>query len=212
MSSSLDLSNDFAVFDGAESVVIREPRPRSGEQTTAGLHRAVTLREIEASRGKYLAGDVRWHFPTSEVPACPVLGSTITDGEGRTWTILEANHETLGSRWRCTARAWEVAAELNDRVSILRASWTKTASGVPVANWIEVRRGLAARIQPAAQRRDDQAAPPTMRTTHRCFLADAIEFVADMRIRHDDALYEIRGVDDAERLDRGTILLLELVP
>lgn len=215
MSANLNPSDDFDVFDGAENVVIRGPRTTSGapaaQVSTLALRRAVRVREIDASRGKYAAGDVRWHVPTTDVAVAPALGSTITDGAGRAWTILEVSHETLGSRWRCTARAWEVVAGLNDLVVILRASWSKTSSGVPTAAWGEVRRGVAARIQPVVQRVADDAEPPTFRGTHRCFLAEPVEFAADMRIRHGDALYEVRGVDDAERLERGTTLLLEMV-
>lgn len=216
MTSSLDLSNDFAVFDGAQNVVIRGPRTSSGvapaEQPTAALRRAVTVREIEASHGKYAAGDVRWHFPAAAITAAPALGSMIVDTDGRAWTILETSHETLGSRWRCTARSWEIAAGLSDRVTILRARWTKSASGVPTAEWLEVRRGAVARIQPLEQRVVDAAESMRLRGTHRCFLAEPIEVDAALRVRCGDMLYDVRGVDDAERLDRGMTLLLEIVP
>lgn len=216
MSASLDLSHDFAVFDGAQSVVVRAPRTSAGaagaEVQTAALRRSVTVREVEASRGRYTAGDVRWHLPTAQVPVAPALGSTIIDDDGRAWTIVETRHVTLGSRWCCTARAWEITAGLSDLVAVLRASWTKSAAGVPTAEWTEVRRGLAARIQPIASRSEDDAAPPMMRTTHRCFLAESIEVAGAMRVRCGEALYEVRGVDDAERLERGMTLLLETVP
>jgi len=221
MSASLDLSHEFAVFDGAQSVVVRAPRTSSGaagaELQTAALRRSVTVREVEASRGKYTAGDVRWHLPTAQVPVAPALGSLIIDDDGRAWTIVETRHQSLGSRWCCTARAWEIAAGLSDLVTVLRASWTKSAAGVPTAEWIEVRRGAAARIQPVERRVDDEAAElpntkATMRATHRCFLAEPIDIVAAMRVRCGEALYEVRGVDDAERLERGMTLLLEAVP
>jgi head-tail adaptor len=208
MTLSLDLSNAFAVFDGGQNVVIRGPRSASGvvpaEQPTAALRRSVTTREIAASLGKYTAGDVRWHFPTSQIPTAPALGSMIVEEDGRAWTILETSLQTLGSRWCCTARAWEITAGLGELVTVLKAEWTKTASGVPTADWREVRRGIAARIQPL-ERRTEEAA------THRCFLAEAIEVTAAMRVRCGDVLYDVRGIDDAERLDRGITLLLETV-
>lgn len=208
MSLSLDLSHDFGVFDGGQNVVIRWPRTSSGvvpaEQPTAALRRSVTTREIAASRGKYAAGDVRWHFPAAQIPSAPALGAMIVEEDGRAWTILETSLQTLGSRWCCTARAWEITAGLGELVTLLKAEWTKTASGVPTAEWREVRRGVAARIQPL-ERRVEEAA------THRCFLAEAIEVTAAMRVRCGDVVYDVRGVDDAERLDRGMTLLLETV-
>lgn len=208
MTLSLDLSHDFAVFDGGQNVVIRGPRSAAGvvpaDRPTAALRRSVTTREIAASRGKYTAGDVRWHFPTAQIPSAPALGSTIVEEDGRAWTVLETSLQTLGSRWSCTARAWEITAGLGELVTVLQAEWTKTASGVPTAEWREVRRGIAARIQPLEQRFEEAA-------THRCFLAEAIEVTAAMRIRCGDVVYDVRGVDDAERLDRGMTLLLEVV-
>jgi head-tail adaptor len=214
MTLSLDLSHDFAVFDGGQDVVIRGPRTAAGvvpaDRPTAALRRSVTTREIAASRGKYTAGDVRWHFPTTQIPTAPTLGATIVEEDGRAWTILETSLQTLGSRWCCTARTWEIAAGLGELVTVLEAEWTKTASGVPTAEWREVRRGIAARIQPLERRTDTEL--PTIRATHRCYLAEAIEVTATLRVRCGDAVYEVRGVDDAERLDRGLTLLLETVP
>jgi head-tail adaptor len=213
MSASLDLSNDFAVFDGAETVTLRGPRTSSGVEPTAvslpGLRRKLTVREIEASGGKYAASDVRWHLPEAELPSAPALGSVIVDADGRAWTILEATRVTLGSRWSCTARRWEIAAGLSDLVTVLRATWTKSASGVPVAEWTEVRRGAVARVQPIEVRVEGDAATMTIRATHRCFLAEPIEVTSELRVRRGDELYAVLGVDDAERLDRGMTLLLE---
>lgn len=216
MSASLDVSNDFAVFDGAEIVTLCEPRSSSGVEpaavTTPALRRKLTVREIEASRGKYTASDVRWHLPDAELPTAPALGSLIVDGAGRAWTILEASRVTLGSRWSCTARAWEIAAGLSDLVSVLQATWTKSASGVPLAEWMELRRGAAARIQPLERRMSDETAAEAARATHRCFLAEPIDATSALRVRRGDELYAVLGIDDVERLDRGMTLLLEVLP
>lgn len=216
MSASLDVSNDFAVFDGAETVTLHGPRTSNGVEPTAvslpALRRVLTVREVEASNGKYAASDVRWHLPDAELPNAPALGSVIVDADGRAWTILEATRVTLGSRWSCTARAWEIAAGLRDLVSVLQATWTKSASGVPIAEWSEVRRGAVARVQPMEIRADGHAEPPVLRATHRCFLAEPIEVAGELRVRRGDELYAVRGVDDIERLERGMTLLLERLP
>lgn len=213
MSASLDLSHDFAVFDGAETVTLRGPRTSNGVEPAAvslpAMRRVLTVREVEASRGKYAANDVRWHLPDAELPTGPALGSVIVDGAGRAWTILEATRVTLGSRWSCTARAWEIAAGLSDLVTILRATWTKSASGVPIAEWTEVRRGAVARVQPLEARVEADGESVTLRATHRCFLAEPIEMATEMRVRRGEELYAVRGVDDVERLDRGMTLLME---
>src|SRR5262245_51213861 len=71
---------------------------------SSALRLRVSEREAAASGGRFTRRDVRWHLPASQVAAAPQVGATITDGDGRTWTIQQVDHDTRSSRWRCWCR------------------------------------------------------------------------------------------------------------
>ena len=103
MPFEFQMGDDAAVFDGLETVALL--RPGDEEATTAvALKRPLTLRELELSGGAYLPGDVRFHFSAAALVEEPMVGTVITDGDGRTWTVIEMDDGVLGARCTCTAR------------------------------------------------------------------------------------------------------------
>lgn len=97
-----NFDDDFAVFDGAQSV-IPQLEGDGASAPLAGLARPLSLREIEASGGVYLPGDVRWHFDAA-VGTIPEPGTAFLDADGTSWTVLEMRNVVLGSRGSCIAR------------------------------------------------------------------------------------------------------------
>src|SRR5438132_1646594 len=105
MSSSLDLTDDLAaIVDGLEVVTLHPSGSGGATTVTRALRRALTELEQAASQGRYLAGDVTWHLPASEVAAAPRPGTALVDAAGTRFTILSVDEASLGSRWRCVSR------------------------------------------------------------------------------------------------------------
>src|SRR5690349_16892626 len=104
MTLPIDFSTDADVFDGLQNVAVQ--LPDAGEpMTAAALKRPITLRELELSNGLYLPGDVRWHFSATGLSQSPVVGTLITESDGRTWSVIEMEGAVFGARYTCTARS-----------------------------------------------------------------------------------------------------------
>ena len=104
MSLPLDFSTDADVFDGLQPVTLQPPD--DGEPVVASaLKRPITLRELELSNGLYLPGDVRWHFSATGLIQEPIVGTLITEADGRTWSVVEMEGAVFGARYTCTARS-----------------------------------------------------------------------------------------------------------
>ncbi len=205
-------AGDFATIDAAQTVLLRTARDTAG-RNIAAVRRMLTRQEAEASAGRYLADDVVFHLPASDDLPEPDVGATLTEADGTTWTILELRRETLHTRLRCLCRRRRIIAELAELATFYRAVWEKTASGVPMAQWRELRRGMPVSLSPiddaGARNEADDA---HRRATHRCHLLEDLELDDGCRVRIDDAAYDVVGFDDQGRIGPGITLLLEQVP
>ena len=150
MSVGFDPSTDFEdITDGLEAVTLTPRFSSSTTAVTAALQRAVTTNEVQASDGKYLASDVRWHLPVAEVSSRPALGTRIVDAGGTYWIILDVQEATLSRRWRCICRNPAIAYGLDDTITIELASYSKGDGGAAEKSWKVWKAGVRARIQPA---------------------------------------------------------------
>ena len=205
-------AGDFATFDAAQTVLLRTARDTAG-RNIAAVRRMLTRQEAEASAGRYLADDVVFHLPASDDLPEPDVGATLTEADGTTWTILELRRETLHTRLRCLCRRRRIIAELAELATFYRAVWEKTASGVPMAQWRELRRGMPVSLSPiddaGARNEADDA---HRRATHRCHLLEDLELDDGCRVRIGSAAYDVVGFDDQGRIGPGITLLLEQVP
>lgn len=205
-------AGDFATFDAAQTVLLRLAAGYR-RRNIAAVRRMLTRQEAEASAGRYLADDVVFHLPASDDLPEPDVGATLTEADGTTWTILELRRETLHTRLRCLCRRRRIIAELAELATFYRAVWEKTASGVPMAQWRELRRGMPVSLSPiddaGARNEADDA---HRRATHRCHLLEDLELDDGCRVRIDDAAYDVVGFDDQGRIGPGITLLLEQVP
>ena len=103
MSLPLDFTDDAAVFDGLQTVMVQLPESEETVEVSA-LKRPITLRELELSNGQYLPGDVRWHFAATSLAEAPIVGALIVESDGRTWSVVDSEHAVFGGRYTCTAR------------------------------------------------------------------------------------------------------------
>lgn len=105
--NATDLAADCTLLDGSEtvSVTLLRPEGRTSITVAAALRRSLA-RELTAFDGVTLRGDETvWHIPQSALGTAIELqpGDTIAVGS-EVWSIIRAQLETFGSRWRCTCR------------------------------------------------------------------------------------------------------------
>lgn len=204
------VEDDAAVLDGREMVRLVPADCLRTPVWLAALGRRVSVREAEASGGRYTAGDRRWHLPAAALEQAPAPGSLIEDAAGGQWVVLAVEQATWGSRYVCHGRRLALAGRLEERVTIERAEWTKDAAGVPLAVWRVQRSGVPAAIQPLDRRRGtDAAAPPA--ATHVVWIAGAA-VDEQCRVVHQGVAYRVLGVKQAERIDKLVALEVEQQP
>ena len=210
---SFDPSGDFAsIVDGLEAVTLSV----SGlaDQSILNAHRnQVSTAEVEASNGQTKQGDTIWQWPLSETPTQPVLGSTIVDGDGDTWTILIVNEQVLASKWQATCRDLAVEANLNTLVTIQSATYAKGEHGDAVPTWADAYTSVRARVQEIDQTTEVEHDADETAKRYRIILAAdlSIDTVgADYRvIDADDEIYSIVSYEQPARIDVLPVLVVE---
>jgi len=181
--------SDFEdIVDGLEPVTLKR-RGSSDVSVSHALQRAVDTSEVEASDGRYLSGDVRWHFPVAEVSSRPTPGDDVVDGNSVYWKVIDVQEAALSRRWRCVCRNLSVAFGLDDFVKIEQAAYSKGTGGAAEDNWKTLLTGLRARIQPGAfSALVDQGA----RRTERLY---TIYIGEDLPRENLDEIHSLRVVD-----------------
>lgn len=112
---ALGLEDHYLFFHGLEAITYR----RAGTLTWSKgialelgaiaipvahvLRRQIGRREILASGGRFLAGDVVFEIPRALFALTPRPGDTI-DAGGATWNVIAGDEATLRTRWRVFAR------------------------------------------------------------------------------------------------------------
>ncbi len=197
MDASLDLSGDFgAVADRLEPVELRRRDGSPPTRLASALRRAVSTREAAASDGKYTAADARWHLSGQELAAAPLVGDQIVDGRGAKWTILKTRLATCGSRWECIARDLEIAAGLNDSISIRREIVRQDRSGAAERTWQDERINVRARIQELTSERALEHGRQSGVVTARIYLAEQILVDGGYQIAASDGrIFEVVGFE-----------------
>jgi len=203
MTLSWNPRDDF--LDAADSLEAVTLTSTSGTNTpvSGALRMRISEQEVAESNGRYTRRDVRWHLPAVQVAAPPQIGATITDGQGQKWTILEVDHDTRSSRWRCWCRLVRLTTTLSDRVNIQQASWTKDDHGGLVATWSNWKTDLAARVQALQAAVAAEHEQRFVRVTHVVYLAQPLELTQNHRLYHPDTAtaLHILGYEMPGRLD-----------
>lgn len=202
MPGQFDPATDFAqVADALEPVTLRRSDGSGASSLAGALRRAVTTREAAASDGKYTSSDVRWHLPADELSAPPRLGDQIVDASGESWTILETQLATCGSRWQCTTRNLALAGGLNTYITILREVAAKGPSGAVEATWAPVANLVRARIQELSAVRNEQHGRQSGTVRAKIYLAEQILVDNGNRVQAaDGTVYEVTGYELADSI------------
>jgi len=227
MSLDFDPSNDLPrVADGTESVTLRRrgSTPGSPGTTIDGALRGTgatgeavvgnrhEIRRRADSDGRLLAGDLVWHLPAERLADPPQPGDVVLDGSGVRWTILEAQSVTLQTRWRVKTRNLAVAHGLDDTVTILKATYAKTAAGAAEPTWHVWRTGVRARIQAQGTTMGTEHRSRRTATRYRIFLDEDLALDHTHRVEGPDGTaYRILGTSGAERLGEPQTIEAEVV-
>ena len=211
---SFNPASDVAlVADGLENVwLVRQGSPpgATGTPLPYALRGKMTTREAAVSEGQYTAADVVWRVPVDGLDTPPQPGDVVRDAADVCYTILAARPAPLGAGWRLVTRRLAIVPNLANRISILRAAYSKGAGGAAVATWTTWQADVPARIQPHETASATDAAALRMQARFLVFVAAAIDVdehcrIADAEGRH----YRIMSITRAERLDELMTLEVE---
>jgi hypothetical protein len=204
-----DPSGDFeTIVDGLEPITLRATGKPSVSVPLA--HRGnVSAEEAEASNGQLKQSDTVWQWPSdpAEPLESPALGSTILDGALNVWTILAIRLQVLSHAWEAVTRNLAVEAGLNNAVTILRATYTRDASGEAIPTWSVLSSGLRARVQPVDSEADVLQGADQVTAEVRIVLeasAPAAWLAGGVHLRAVDASgnhYTVTGYEQSERVD-----------
>jgi len=213
VSVGFDPNSDFeTICDGLEAVTLKH-RGSSSESIATALQRSLNTREIAASDGKYVSGDVRWHLPDALVTNAPRLGDTIVDVGDRYYTILDVQHATLENRWRCIARDVAVVYGLDDTVEILEATYAKGDGGAMEPTFATKWTGIRARIQPDAMDATTEHGQRYPNRKFNIFIAEDLDLTNLHRVKSKDGTaYKIMGYTRAERIGELQTITAEETP
>lgn len=103
-----DIAGDYVIFDGGESVTLRQVRSTGGTNVsiTNAINQPMTRRLLAALGNVNLDGQERvWSLNDTQVGSVGVApGDKITDASSNLWEIIYVSRETLGERWDCVCR------------------------------------------------------------------------------------------------------------
>jgi len=195
-----DPSTDFeTIVDGAEAVTLL-PRGSESVAVATALRRSVGHAEVEASDGRYRAGDTRWHLSQTEYATRPGLGDEIEDADGTRWTIVAVEDATLSARWACVARDLPESFGLSDLVAIERQTTSKGTAGAVERTWT-VYRTVRARIQPTTVEMVSDDGAMVTRRAYSVFISEDVEVNQSCRLRDERGnYYRVIGYTGAEQI------------
>jgi hypothetical protein len=205
VSFTLDLTGDWAVWDGLESVTYRSVA-NTGDadyEVSDALRADLTFRELAASGGVYTTQDRKWLVPQSLLTPTPKPADLLIDGDDVQWTVLAVGRDNLQKVWELTCRDLVLAAALYDLVTVERVTYAQDdAGGRTYGEWTAVYTDIPARIQEGASETVDERGKRITRQSYVVYLAQRVTVTIEDRLKGPDGLiYEIRGSSNPDRID-----------
>lgn len=189
---TLDLSTDYLVWDGRETVTFTAHQHASPTDTnytlTDALRRALTFKEMAASGGVYTTQDRRWIIPQAMLTAAGFAGKPrpadwLTDAQGVRWTVLATDFQVLQSVWLLTTRNLVLAAGLYDLISLWRPANLVDPAGSRGGPFVQVYADVPARIQEQdGEARDERGQRITVRR-YTVYLGQRLEVIQEDRMQ-----------------------------
>ncbi len=208
-----DAAADFEmVTDWLQTITLTE-RDGSSYIVPNTLRRAVNTIEAEDDAGDTPQGDTFWHLSARLFPAEPSLGSTIEDCQGRQWTVLAVDEQTMSSRWRCLCRRVRVRESLTTLVDHLKPIAAKGPHGASELTWSDYETGLRAKITPVSLSPEVQYGARFGRASHRMLTESSDTWGVNDRVRDSSGnLYSILGIEQEDQIGSLMAIDLEILP
>ena len=202
MGLATDIAGDFEALTDDLKAVTLVKRDATEVAITKALRRAISHREAANSDGKYISGDVRFHFATSQVAARPELGAYIEDDDGN-WRILEVGTETLNNRYACVCRNLAIVNELNTILTLQSATYAKGSGGAQEPTWANVSTTIRGKVQVASADRETTHDTKQLPRLATIYLETQILAVnTNYRfLGPDGTIYKVLGWDGPDRSD-----------
>lgn len=150
MQLSPDITHDFVDYvDYLDPVTLRL-RDGTTYIVTHALRNQVDTTEHTPSGGEVKQGDTVWQFPVAESSPTTnsLLGATLEEEDGTTWTILSAALQVRSSKWECRARNLIVESGLDTTLTIAQCTYyPHSSSGQPVETWETLYDNILGKVQ-----------------------------------------------------------------
>lgn len=207
---SLELTNDYELFDGQATVELWQPEATAAITVAGALRGPIARQEAVPAGGQVVQADAVWNLPVAELAERPRLGSLIVESSGAAWTVLTVDLQTLATRWRCTTR--QLVIEGADiEVDLQRPTWEPDAAGAPSASYTTYASAVTARVtvldEQAQRQQDEQLGVATMRV----YLGLRLTVQVDDRVLYAGHVLRVIRVTGLDRIDRLPELDVEVV-
>jgi head-tail adaptor len=213
---NLIFDNDYLVWDNTSTVSYVSVDLKDGDQNfcPSGCHRhAISRKELAASDGVYTPDDVVLRIPRPMLAVKPKPRDRWTDEEGETFTVLEVGRIVGVQRYRLVCRNLILAHELDDLITIQRASISYDAAGVKIKTWGPLVTNLECRVQPVSSSIVDERGVRGFKVSHEIIISQEVSITNEDRILLKSGQYlEVRGYQQSERIDELPRILAEAVP
>lgn len=214
---NIPTQDNYTGWDNVEPVTLISVA-KSGE-TLVDLptvkRRAPSFKELSASGGVYTAQDLVFLVPKKVVDTAggsrPKPADVIRDADGIRWTILECPLNTLKSTYRCMTRDMILAADLRDTLTIKRPlELTTDDAGGREYEYENIYQGIACRFQEVnAGELDERGQRLTVKRYNVWVERRLYLTIEDQAVDPDGNIYEVKGWQDADRIDQLQMLQCE---
>lgn len=210
---TLDYEDDFNVIDNSVEVRLT-PRGSSVAVTLTAFPQAFDTKEQARTYGSYLASMRRWSLPVSFVHTDPLPGSTLTDDEGVTWTVLQCRPVPLIRQW--SLDCINLSLVFTDTIRVERRSTVQNEIGELSDDWVDIgatELGITpfqGKLQPIDAESRERYGRRDLSPDYRVIVPPvaALQIVDGMRLRVGATVYEVLAWDDSSELDFFPVLLV----
>lgn len=209
MPVDLDISDDFAVWDGAESMTFTSRRTAAGsngdatEASVLALPAMVSGAELAPAGGVYAGYDQVWWIPAKLLSVAPKPADVLADKDGSALTVLKAELRGQRSYWRVTTRNLVLAFDLRVKVSVLRPTNAQDAAGGRVPTFAAVYSNVPARIQEVRDEEVEVFGRRGVQTVYKVYVAQQLDVTTEDLLQ--DAAgtkYQIVAYSDGNLIDK----------
>jgi hypothetical protein len=207
---NLDLTDDYLVFDGRESVTAYPATaPEIGLGWTHGKSVAVadariekiTEREYEPTAGATVRVDTRFRLPVKTAAGyVPSVGDVVVRSGGETWTVVEAGMPRFGNSYSCYCLRLEVSGGLGETLTFSPSVATNVKGSLVMTRGNSTT--TAGRVQPLGEQEIIFQAQLGFDVNYKVYTAvDLPAKNGDLFVDAAGVTYEVKSSSGRQRID-----------